>query len=82
MLDMADSSEGERLVHLGEYAVSPPGPLSQHVSHAVFFGVEVATVVVAGAHDDGDAAGDLDAVAFETDDLLGIVGEEADAVGF
>ena len=48
------------------------------VSHFGFFGLEVFFVVRVGLRGDGDLFDDFEAVAVESDNFFGVVGEEAD----
>ena len=46
--------------------------------HLLALGAEVLPVVAVGAGFDGKLLGDLQAVTFQADDFLGIVGQQAD----
>jgi hypothetical protein len=59
----------------GYFAASP----SKRVSHADALGFEIFLVVRICGQGNGELLDDFQAVAIETDDFLGIVGEQADA---
>src|SRR5712691_2505973 len=52
----------------------------EEMAHLVALGQQISSVVLRGRNLDGHALDDLEAVAFDADDLLGIVGQDPQAL--
>src|SRR4051794_10442912 len=69
-----------RLTLSADRRAAPPGGsthLVEQVAELVLLGLQVAAVVEVGRDLDGHALDDAQAVAVDADDLLGVVGEDA-----